>query len=52
MEILENNALHNYKKIAFCASIKVASLSVLPTLDWAAEVAKRDDIAVVSGFHS
>ncbi|MCH5347467.1 MAG: hypothetical protein J1E63_10165, partial [Muribaculaceae bacterium] len=26
--------------------------SVLPTLDWAAEIAKREDVAVVSGFHS
>ncbi len=52
METLGNTALLNYKKTGYFASSKVASLSVLPTLDWAAEVAKRDDIAVVSGFHS
>ena len=39
-------------KIGYFASSKIASLSVLPTLDWAAEIAKREDIAVVSGFHS
>ena len=38
--------------MGFFASSRIASLSVLPTLDWAAEVAARDDIAVVSGFHS
>lgn len=27
-------------------------MSVLPTLDWAAEVAQRNDVAIVSGFHS
>lgn len=30
----------------------MASLSVLPTLDWATEVAQRNDVAIVSGFHS
>ena len=25
---------------------------LLPTLDWAAEVAKRYDVAIMSGFHS
>lgn len=34
------------------ASNNIASLSVLPTLDWVAEVSKREDVAIVSGFHS
>ncbi len=52
METLGNTSLLERKKIGYFASSKIASLSVLPTLDWAAEVAQRDDIAVVSGFHS
>lgn len=47
-----NQSLLRQKKVGFFASSKIASLSVLPTLDWASEVAKRDDIALVSGFHS
>lgn len=27
-------------------------LSVLPTLDWATEISQREEVAVVSGFHS
>lgn len=42
----------NLYKIGYFASSKIAPLSVLPTLDWAVEIAKREDIAVVSGFHS
>ena len=30
----------------------IATLSVLPTLDWATEISQREDVAVVSGFHS
>ncbi len=52
MEVLGNKSLLNCKKIGYFASPKIASLSVLPTLDWAAEVAKREEVAVVSGFHS
>ncbi len=52
MELLGNSSLLNCKKIGYFASSKVAALSVLPTLDWAAEVAKLKDVAVVSGFHS
>ena len=52
METLGNDSLLEYKKIGYFASGKIASLSVLPTLDWAAEVAKREDVAIVSGFHS
>lgn len=52
METLGNISLIERKKIGYFASSKIASLSVLPTLDWATEVAKRDDVAIVSGFHS
>lgn len=52
METLGNTSLLERKKIGYFASSKIASLSVLPTLDWAAEVAKHEDVAIVSGFHS
>lgn len=40
------------RKVGFLASRKISTLSILPTLDWAMEVSKQTDIAVVSGFHS
>lgn len=52
METLGNTSLLDRKKIGYFASSKIASLSVLPTLDWAAEVAQREDVTIVSGFHS
>lgn len=52
METLGNTSLLERKKIGYFASSKIASLSVLPTLDWAAEVARCEDVAIVSGFHS
>lgn len=52
MEILGNTSLLDRKKIGYFASSKIATLSVLPTLDWAVEVASREDISIVSGFHS
>lgn len=52
METLGNTELLNRRKIGYFASSKIATLSVLPTLDWAMEIAKREDVAVVSGFHS
>lgn len=52
METLGNISLLDRKKIGYFASSKIATLSVLPTLDWAAEVASREDIAIVSGYHS
>lgn len=52
MDMLGNTSLLDRKKIGYFASSKIASLSVLPTLDWATEVASREDVAVVSGFHS
>ena len=47
-----NIALLQKQKIGFLASRKIATLSVLPTLDWATEISQREEIAVVSGFHS
>lgn len=47
-----NNELLKRRKVGFLASRKISSLSILPTLDWATEVSKREDIAIVSGFHS
>lgn len=38
--------------VGFFSSRTTAPLSVLPTLDWAHEVAQRSDIAVMSGFQS
>lgn len=52
METLGYISLLDRKKIGYFASSKIASLSVLPTLDWATKVAKREDVAIVSGFHS
>ena len=52
METLGNTSLLDRKKIGYFASSTIASQSVLPTLDWATEVAKRENIAIVSGFHS
>lgn len=52
METLGNTSLLDRKKIGYFASSKIASLSVLPTLDLASEIAKQEDVAVVSGFHS
>lgn len=52
METLGKKDLLNGPKIGFFASRKIASLSVLPTFDWATEIAKREDVAIISGFHS
>ena len=52
METLGNISLLDRKKIGYFASSKIATLSVLPTLDWAAEMASREEVAIVSGFHS
>ena len=40
------------RKIGFLASRQIATLSVLPTLDWATAISQREEVAVVSGFHS
>ncbi len=47
-----NKALLNVQKVGFLASRKISTLSVLPALDWAMQVCKQRDIAIVSGFHS
>lgn len=47
-----NTELLQKRKIGFLASRKIATLSVLPTLDWATEISQREEMAVVSGFHS
>jgi predicted Rossmann fold nucleotide-binding protein DprA/Smf involved in DNA uptake len=49
---LGNQDLLKRHKVGFLASSKIATLSVLPTLDWASMMAKRDDVAVVIGCHS
>ena len=52
MVLLGNKELLKLQKIGYLASRKITSLSVLPTLDWATEIAKREDVAIISGFHS
>ena len=47
-----NIALLQKRKIGFLASRQIATLSVLPTLDWATAISQREEVAVVSGFHS
>ena len=49
---LGNKELLKVRKLGFLASRKISSLSILPTLDRATEVSKREDIAIISGFHS
>ena len=49
---LGNKELLRVRKLGFLASRKISSLSILPTLDWATEISKREDYAIVSGFHS
>lgn len=52
MKKIGNTELMNLYKVGYFAASKIASLSVLPTLDWATEIAKREDVAIISGFHS
>ena len=52
VETLGNTSLLDRKKIGYFASGTIASQSVLPTLDWTTDIAKQDDVAIVSGFHS
>ena len=49
---LGNTELLEKRKVGFLASRKISTLSILPTLDWAMQVCKQKDIAIVSGFHS
>ena len=47
-----NKELLNMRKVGFLASRKISTLSILPTLDWAMQVSKQKNIAIISGFHS
>lgn len=49
---LGSKQLLNLHKIGFIASRHASTLDVIPTLDWAVEVSKSMDVAVVSGFQS
>ena len=49
---LGNKQLLNLHKIGFIASRHASTLDVIPTLDWAAEMSRQKDIAVLSGFQS
>ena len=49
---LGNKELLNRWKNGFLTSRKISSSAILPTLDWAIEISKQSDVAVVSGFHS
>ena len=49
---LGNKQLLNLYKIGFIASRHASTLDVIPTLDWAVEISKSTDVAVVSGFQS
>ena len=37
---------------AYSVWMWIATLSILPTLDWAAEISQQKEVTVVSGFHS
>ena len=49
---LGNKQLLNLHKIGFIASRNTSTLDIIPTLDWAAEMSRQKDIAVLSGFQS
>ena len=49
---LGNKQLLSLHKIGFIASRHASTLDVIPTLDWAAEMSRQKDIAVLSGFQS
>ena len=49
---LGNKQLLNLHKIGFIASRHASTLDVIPTLDWAVEISKSTDVAVISGFQS
>ena len=51
-KFLGNKQLLNLHKIGFIASRHASTLDVIPTLDWAVEISKSMDVAVVSGFQS
>ena len=49
---LGNKRLRSLHKRGFIASRHASTLDVSPTLDWAVEISKGTDVAVVSGFQS
>lgn len=49
---LGNKELLKLEKVGFLASRKISTLSVIPTFDWAIDVSKKEEVAVVSGFQS
>ena len=49
---LGNKELLNKRKIGYLASRKIPTLSVLPALDWALQMSKQTDVAIISVFHS
>ena len=49
---LGNKQLKNLHKVGFIASRHTSSLDIIPPLDWAVEISKSTDVAVVSGFQS
>ena len=49
---LGNKVLLHKWKVGFLASRKISTLSVLPTLDWAMQISKQTNVAIVSGLHS
>ena len=49
---LGNKQLLSLHKIGFIASRHASTLDVIPTLDWAVEISKSTDVAVLSGFQS
>lgn len=51
-EYLGNMELLKLRKIGFIASRRMATTDVIPTLDWAMEMSRQKDVAVVSGFQS
>ncbi len=51
-EQLGNEELLQRRLVGFLSASKPAPLSVLPTLDWATDIAQQTEVAVMSGFHS
>ena len=51
-DYLGNRELLKKHIIGFFSSRTTAPMSVLPTLDWAHEVARNPDVAIMSGFQS
>ena len=49
---LGNMGLLTLRKVGFLASRKVNPTSVIPTINWANEVSRNPNAAIVSGFQS